>query len=121
MSISEEAKYLQHILDEASYIVNSSVVLNSYDDFIINYDLRHAYYAAVCIIGEASKNLSKEFRAKHSEVEWKKIIGMRNYIAHNYAGTNYFLLYNVVKKDIPQLKINIERIIKDIEEQKGRP
>jgi len=38
------------------------------------------------IIGEAVKNLSKDFKNKHNKIEWKKIAGMRNKIIHYYFG-----------------------------------
>ena len=41
-------------------------------------------FANLEIIGEAVKNLPKQFKAKHSEVEWKKIAGLRDILAHEY-------------------------------------
>ena len=35
------------------------------------------------IIGEASGRLSQPFRDQHPEVEWSKIIGMRNILVHH--------------------------------------
>jgi uncharacterized protein with HEPN domain len=36
------------------------------------------------IIGEAANRLPEDFRAQHTEIEWRKIIGLRNRIVHDY-------------------------------------
>ena len=36
------------------------------------------------IIGEAANRLREDFRAQHPEIEWRKIIGLRNRIVHDY-------------------------------------
>jgi uncharacterized protein with HEPN domain len=40
------------------------------------------------IIGEATKKLNDDFRAKYSEIEWKKIAGMRDKLIHDYIGVD---------------------------------
>lgn len=36
------------------------------------------------IIGEAANQLPEEFRVKYNSIEWRKIIGLRNRIVHQY-------------------------------------
>ena len=38
------------------------------------------------IIGEAANRLPDEFKDKHPEVEWYKVVGLRNRIIHDYFG-----------------------------------
>ena len=38
----------------------------------------------IVVLGEAARRRSDEFRANHIEIPWKKIIGMRNVIVHQY-------------------------------------
>ena len=40
------------------------------------------------IIGEATKNLSNEFRDKHPEIPWRQMAGMRDKLIHGYFGVN---------------------------------
>ncbi|HET7462431.1 MAG TPA: HepT-like ribonuclease domain-containing protein [Longimicrobium sp.] len=40
---------------------------------------------AVEQVGEAASRLSPEFRDAHPEVPWRRIIGVRNRLAHDYA------------------------------------
>jgi uncharacterized protein with HEPN domain len=36
------------------------------------------------IIGEAANRLPEDFRAQHPEIEWRRIIGLRDRIVHDY-------------------------------------
>jgi len=38
------------------------------------------------IIGEACRSLPDEFQARHTNVPWADIIGMRNILIHHYFG-----------------------------------
>jgi len=55
------------------------------------------------IIGEAAAKLPATFRAKHKTIEWRKIVGMRNRLIHRYDEVDQEIVWNVIKKDIPEL------------------
>jgi uncharacterized protein with HEPN domain len=38
------------------------------------------------VIGEMAGKLSEDFKNIHNEIEWWKIKGLRNIVAHNYFG-----------------------------------
>ncbi len=65
------------------------------------------------IIGEATKNLNKDFRLKYPQIEWKKIAGMRDKLIHDYIGVDLWAVWGVVEKIIPVLEIQIEDILKN--------
>ena len=68
------------------------------------------------IIGEASKNLPANFREERREIEWTKISGTRDKIIHHYFGIDLNTVWDIVKKDLPDLKGKIKSIL---EEAKG--
>ena len=63
------------------------------------------------IIGEAVKNVPEEFRSKYPEIEWRKIAGTRDTIIHTYFGTDLDVVWEIIKKDLPKLKKQIEEIL----------
>jgi len=66
------------------------------------------------IIGEASRSLSDDFQAQHANVPWADIIGMRNILVHHYFGIDADAVWSVIERDIPELSLNIQAILKEI-------
>ena len=66
------------------------------------------------IIGEAANLLTKDFRDKHSEVPWRDIVDMRNALVHGYITTNASLVWDTCTNDLPSLKNEITKFIKEL-------
>lgn len=81
------------------------------DELIQNWMVNH-----ISVIGEACRALPAEFQARHANVPWADIIGMRNILVHHYFGIDEDAVWSVVEKDIPELKFNIETILKTLDE-----
>jgi len=69
------------------------------------------------IIGEAARALSSNLRDQHPEIPWSKIIGMRNILVHDYFGIDVDVVWAVVERDLPDLKLQIETILREV----GKP
>ena len=63
------------------------------------------------IIGEASKNIPKSTREKHSHIPWKDIAGMRDRLIHAYSEVDLKLVWMTIKQRLPELKSVIEEIL----------
>ncbi len=63
------------------------------------------------IIGEASKNLPKEFKEKYSEVPWSEMYLLRNKVSHDYLGIDYEIIWDVASNYLPGNKAQIESIL----------
>ncbi|HSD63824.1 MAG TPA: HepT-like ribonuclease domain-containing protein [Ignavibacteriaceae bacterium] len=63
------------------------------------------------IIGEAASKLSEEYIENHSDVPWIDIVGMRNRLIHGYFDVDIELIWNTVKKDLPDLIIKLKKEI----------
>jgi len=74
---------------------------------------------AICksfeIIGEASTNLSEEFKSKYPQVAWKKIKNFRNHLTHEYFDIDYAEIWNIIENYLPDLEKNIFKILKETE------
>ena len=79
--------------------------------FLADETLRRAFVRSLELIGEAAKQVPDDFRARHPQVEWRAMAGMRDKLIHHYFGVDYELVWDVVTKKIPDLKREIERIL----------
>lgn len=69
------------------------------------------------IIGEAARALPEDVQALAPEVEWSKIIGMRNVLVHGYFGIDTELVWVAASRDALALKPRIEALLQRLEEQ----
>jgi uncharacterized protein with HEPN domain len=42
--------------------------------------------------------------AQHRELEWRKIIGLRNRIVHDYFNIDVEIVWEILQKDLPKFK-----------------
>jgi uncharacterized protein with HEPN domain len=68
----------------------------------------------ITIIGEACRTLPEDFQARHANIPWADIVGMRNILVHHYFGIDTDAVWSVVEKDLPELKLNIQAIVKSL-------
>jgi len=66
----------------------------------------------ITIIGEACRTLPDDFQARYSNVPWADIVAMRNILVHHYFGIDTDAIWSVVERDLPELKLNIQAILK---------
>jgi len=63
------------------------------------------------IIGEATSKISEGFQDEHPQIPWSKIIGMRNILVHDYFGIDIDIVWQVIKKDLPELAETINQLL----------
>jgi uncharacterized protein with HEPN domain len=103
-------EYLRHILDEISYI-GSVVYTVDEERFVSDQTLKRSFVRSIEIVGEATRKIPADFRAKHNDIDWKRIAGMRDKLIHDYFGVDYHLVWDVAKNKLPELKRQITQII----------
>lgn len=62
-------------------------------------------------IGEHAYNLSAEYKAEHDNVPWSTISGLRHRLVHDYDGTNWEMIAEVVFDDIPALLVQLKNLV----------
>jgi len=65
------------------------------------------------IIGEAANRLPDEFKEKYSKIEWYKVVGLRHRIVHEYFGIDLEIIWQILHKDLPELKQKIMQILSE--------
>jgi len=78
--------------------------------------LQAAIVRWVEIIGEATSKITKEFKDRNTQVEWRSIEGLRHIIVHEYFGVDLERIWNVTQNDIPVLKNIVEKLITDFDD-----
>ena len=62
------------------------------------------------VIGEATKKIPVELRACAPDVEWRKIMGMRDLIAHVYFDIDLNAVWDVVTTKLDSLEAGVRRL-----------
>ncbi len=63
------------------------------------------------LMGEAVKRMSQDFRARHLEVPWTLIAGMRDKLIHGYDIVDLDEVWKTADTDVPELLSAIESLL----------
>lgn len=108
--MNENEAFLRHILDEIEFLANQCRGLQ-FQELMEDEVLKRASVRSLEVIGEATKNLSEEFKEKYPVVEWKKIAGLRDKLIHHYFGINWDIVWDVIENKLPDLEKEIRILI----------
>ena len=103
--------YLRDMLENANraiqFIEGMDFETFSEDDKTV-----YAVIRAVEIIGEATRNIPEEIRAKYPEIPWREVSDMRNKLVHRYFGINLEVIWQTLNEDLPMLAATIQEVIR---------
>ena len=54
-------------------------------------------------ISENARKMSDAFQTDHEEIPWMAMYGLRNRLVHDYGNVDLNVVYETLKKDIPEL------------------
>ena len=116
MSAHNDFPYIKHISDSIKDI-DESIKNITKVKFKKNKDIKDATIRRLEVIGEAVKNVSGKTKRKYPEIEWAKIAATRNILIHKYFGIDLDIVWNIIKNDLPGLKIKIQAILKEFKSE----
>lgn len=106
--------FISDILENIE-LIEKSIKNIKKSDFELNDVLKDATVRRLEIIGEAVKNLPDSFRDKYPDINWKEIAGFRDIVIHSYFRVDLDVTWDIINKDLPDLKQKILRIKRDLE------
>jgi uncharacterized protein with HEPN domain len=102
MARDRDEIYLEEIGEFGKKIVEFTSGI-SYESFAADEKLQLAVLKLIENIGEASKRLSELARERHSNVNWRKAMAMRDKLVHDYMDVDLEIVWNVASKEVPAL------------------
>ncbi len=116
MSEKNDLIFIKHIIESISAIDEFSKNMDK-EELVSNRMKQDAIVREIEIIGEAIKNISDNLRKKYSSIPWKDIAGTRDKMIHRYFGVDLNIVWNIIKKELPELKEKIQKIEKELEDE----
>ncbi len=99
------------ILEAITKIERYTIDINNEDDLFQNDIVYDAVLMNFVVIGEMADRLSDALKSGYSDIEWIKIKGFRNIIAHNYLGIDAEAVWEIIKKELPILELRIKKML----------
>ena len=105
--------FVEHIL-ECIELIEKYTEATTENEFLNYIQLQDSVIRRIEIIGEAIKNIPEETKKEYPKIPWKKIASMRDILIHEYFGIDLKLTWEVVRRDIPDLKREMLKIRKEL-------
>lgn len=71
---------------------------------------QYAVIRAYEVIGEIAKRLPQSLRDAHPEIDWRKLIGFRDFLAHNYEEIILEFVWAAVE-DAPSVRAAVAALL----------
>ena len=107
--MKDDRIYLLHVRDAIQYILEYTAT--GKEGFFADRKTQDAVVRNLEIIGEATKRVSTSLKDAHPDISWKPIAGMRDKLIHDYFGINLQLVWDVVERDLPALKLKVTQLL----------
>ena len=62
------------------------------------------------LLGEAAANVSDAYRAATPQIAWRRIVGLRNVLIHDYSGIDMLAVEQVLRVHLPKLIEDLEAL-----------
>jgi len=86
----------------------------SYESFKNDELVQDATIRNLEILGEAAKKIPEETKQTYSDVEWRKVAGLRDILIHDYFGIDIVIIWDVIQNKLPSLQKSLRKIIEII-------
>ncbi|MCZ7558391.1 MAG: DUF86 domain-containing protein [Bacteroidia bacterium] len=102
--------YLDDMLESISRI-RDFVLGMTFDEFVADLKTQDAVLRNLEIIGEAAGKLPEEIVKDTTQIEWRKIKGLRNLLAHEYFGVDVVIIWDIVENKLAALELACQKLL----------
>lgn len=116
----EVSSYLEDIFKYSQHIVSQSASLTRVQ-FDNDFNMQCALIRCLEVVGEAAKRLcdtDESFCKQYPGIPWKSMARMRDLLIHHYEEANMDIVWDTIKKDVPELIAKIEHVLKKMQNDK---
>jgi len=64
-------------------------------------------------LAESTQRLSDSAKMGHPDVDWRGIAAFRHVAVHDYLGIDLKQIWDIVERDLPELKQHIEAMLRE--------
>ena len=122
MSKEQLTDMLQFVERQIVFTIETTLKVNTYQDFLVSQDSMVLFNSTcMCLqsIGETIKQIDDRTNGKlfslYPSTPWKKVIGMRHIISHEYLSIDPQVIFATVKTRLHPLLIDVRQILADID------
>jgi uncharacterized protein with HEPN domain len=83
----------------------------TFEAFAANDEKRAAVERQVFVIGEAAARLPDEWKQRRPGVPWRKIVGLRNLLAHGYWEIDAEELWDIARNKVPEFVSELRSLL----------
>ena len=80
------------------------------DGIVSDYRVQWLIATPLYNIGEQTYHVSRELKEAHPEVPWSGVSGLRHRLVHEYEGTNWTMIADIVFDELPPFLKQVEEI-----------
>jgi uncharacterized protein with HEPN domain len=114
MSKKTTASYLRDMLreldDVAAFTSGGKAV------FLADSKTRKAVIRSYEVVGEIAKRLPADLRLANPQLDWRKLIGFRDFLAHHYEEVILDYVWDAVE-DLPRLRAAVDAMLATLDEE----
>ena len=107
-----DIQLIKKIISECNDIIRYTNEIGEIS-FLKNDIYQKATAMSLLNIGEHANALTRELWDKYQDIQWRKIVDLRNIVAHGYGELRMELVWNLSQKEVPLLLKQLESLIKE--------
>jgi len=105
-----EQQYLVDIVEAADAVARFLAGVDR-ESFLKDELRQSAVMQKIGVIGEAAGKIELPLRGKYPEVDWPKVVGMRNILVHSYFSVKLDIVWQTAVQSVPDIREKVVRIL----------